>query len=204
MRLVANTTSKRSFAIEQKVPIGRKGTATTVDFMSLEAIAQSVAGYFEKIARDVFEGDPASNPNLKVEVLGAADALDTPVMIVIAPWTVMGMAFPPDGRLPTELRIDHRHYAVLANEVEAIGPYHSVLLIPDVSDYQDQKAVREDALALLPGLQRAIERWRNEKVGVADSERRALVRNLTGRGDPVPPASPFGVPDESPLPAPEV
>lgn len=167
-------------------------------FMSFEETAESVAGYFERVAREVFAGDPASNPDLTVEVLGSALAADTPVMIVITPWTVMGMAFPPDGRLPTELRIDHRHYPVLANEVDAIGRYHSVLLIPDVSDYRDQGAVRDDAVALLPGLLSSIERWRMEKVGVSDSERRALVRNLTGRGDPVPPASPFGVPDEPP------
>jgi hypothetical protein len=171
--------------------------------MGVEALARRVADYFEGVAREVFEDDPASNPNLAVEVLGTARALDTPVMIVIAPWTVMGMAFPPDGLLPTELRIDHRHYPVLANEVDAIGRYHSVLLIPDVSSYQDQEAIREDALALLPGLQHAIERWRTEKVGVADSARRALVRNLTGRGDPIPPPSPFGVPDESSMSNPE-
>lgn len=168
--------------------------------MSFEALVQSVEGYFQRIEREVFEGDPASNPNLTVEVMGADVALDTPVMIVITPWTVMAMAFPPDGRLPAELRIDHRHYPVLANAVDAIGRYHSVLLIPDVSDYRDQTAVRDDAKALITGLLGAIEGWRNEKVGVADSERRALVRNLTGRGDPDPPASPFGVPDESSAP----
>lgn len=165
--------------------------------MSFDDLVQSVDGYFQRVEREVFEGDPAANPNLTVEVMGADVALDTPVMIVITPWTVMGMAFPPDGRLPTELRIDHRHYPVLANEVDAIGRYHSILLIPDVSDYRDQAAVRSDAEALLPGLLNAVERWRNERVGVADSDRRALVRNLTGRGDPDPPTSPFGVPDES-------
>jgi hypothetical protein len=203
VRPATNTTSKRSFAIEQKVPIGSPRTATTFDSMSLEALAESVVAYFEKVARDVFEGDPVANPALTVEVLGATHALDTPVMIVITPWTVMGMAFPPDDRLPAELRIDHRHYPVLANEVDAIGRYHSVLLIPDVSDYRDQPAVRDDALALMPGLRNAIERWRTEKVGVANTERRALVRNLAGRGDKVPPASPFGVLDESSMSNPE-
>ncbi|MGD2061491.1 MAG: [NiFe]-hydrogenase assembly chaperone HybE [Acidimicrobiia bacterium] len=171
--------------------------------MSPDDIADLVAAYFERIAREVFAGDPASNPNLTVEVLGNGLAMDTPVMIVITPWTVMGMVFPPDGRLPPELRIDHRHYPVLENEVEAIGRYHSVLLIPDVSDYRNQEAVRDDAVALLPGLLSSIERWRKEKVGVADSERRALVRNLTGRADPVSPTSPFGVPDEPPASSPE-
>lgn len=170
--------------------------------MSLAALAQSVTSYFERVAREVFEGDPASNPNLTVEVLGATYAMDTPVMLVITPWTVMGMAFPPDGHLPAGLRIDHRHYPVIANEVDTIGRYHSVLLIPDVSDYRDQAPARDDALALLPGLRKAIERCRNEKVGVADMERRALVRNLTGHADPVTPASPFGDPDESSMSAP--
>lgn len=172
--------------------------------MSLEELVQSVADYFERLAREVFMGDPASNPELTVEVLGTALATDTPVMVVITPWTVMGMAFPPDGSLPPELRIDHRHYPVLANDVDAIGRYHSVLLIPDVSDYRDQTTVRDDAMALQPGLVSALEKWRNERLGVADSERRALARSLAGRGDRVPPTSPFGVPDESSIPNREV
>lgn len=171
--------------------------------MSPDEIADLVTAYFERVAREVFADDPASNPDLTVEVLGAGFAADTPVAIVVTPWTVMGMAFPPDGHLPSELRIDHRHYPVLANEAEAIGRYQSVLLIPDVSDYRDQQAVRDDAVALLPGLLSSIERWRDQKVSVADSERRALVRNLTGRSDPVSPASPFGVPDESAVSSPE-
>ena len=171
--------------------------------MSLEALAQSVAGYFDGLARGVFDGDPASNANLSVEVLGVSMALDTPVMIVITPWTVMGMVFPPDALLPTGLRIDHRHYPVLANEVDGVGRYQSVLLIPDVSDYRDQSAVRGDALALLPGLLRAVEHSRNEKVGVVDPDRRALARGLAGRPDPGTPASPFGDPDELPLPKPD-
>lgn len=168
--------------------------------MNLEPLAQSVAAYFERVAREVFDGDPASNPNLEVEVLGTTMALDTPLMLVITPWTVMGMAFPPDGRLPSGLRIDHRHHPVLANEVDAVGPYHSVLLVPDVSGYTDQAAVRENALELLPGLTHAIERWRSQQVEVADSERRALVRNLTGKGDPPVPSSPFGDPNETSQP----
>lgn len=168
--------------------------------MSLEPLAQSVAVYFGRVAREVFEGDPASNPNLEVEVLGATMALDTPLMLLITPWTVMGMAFPPDGRLPPGLRIDHRHYPVLANRVDDIGDYHSVLLLPDVSGYTEQAAAREDALELLPGLTHAIERWRSEQVEVADSERRALVRNLTGKGDPPVQPSPFGDPDETSQP----
>ncbi|MGB8360824.1 MAG: [NiFe]-hydrogenase assembly chaperone HybE [Acidimicrobiia bacterium] len=171
--------------------------------MSLEALVQSVAGYFEGLARGVFDGDPASNQNLTVEVLGASRALDTPVMIVITPWTVTGMVFPPDGLFLTGLRIEHRHYPVLANEVDGIGQYHSVLLIPDVSDYRDQSAVRDDSLALLPGLLRAVERWRNEKVGVVDPDRRALVRGLAGQRDPDTPVNPFGDPDELPLPKPD-
>lgn len=171
--------------------------------MSLEALAQSVAWYFEGLARGVFDGDPASNESLTVEVLGVSMALDTPVMIVITPWTVMGMAFPPDGLLPTGLRIDHRHYPVLANEVDGLGQYRSVLLIPDVSDYRDQAKVRDDALALLPGLLRAVGGCRKERVGVVDPDRRALVRGLAGRGDPATPVSPFGDPDEPPPPKPD-
>ncbi|MGD2101571.1 MAG: [NiFe]-hydrogenase assembly chaperone HybE [Acidimicrobiia bacterium] len=168
--------------------------------MSLEALATSVKGYFERVAREVFEDDPASNPNLGVEVLGVTTARDTPTMVVITPWTVIGLAFPPDGGLPSELRIDHHHYPVLANEVEAIGQYHSVLLIPDVSGYADQAVVREEVMALLPGLVRAVEKWRGEHVEVADSERRAFVRNLAGHRDPTPVASPFGAPDDTTMP----
>lgn len=171
--------------------------------MSLEALTTSVEGYFGHVAREVFADDPASNPNLRVEVLGATVARDTPTMVVITPWTVIGLAFPPDGQMPSELRIDHHHYPVLSNEVEAIGRYHSALLIPDVSGYSDQAVVREEVMALAPGLTRAIESWRGEHVEVADSERRAFMRNLAGHRDPTPAASPFGAPDETSMPYPE-
>lgn len=160
------------------------------------AYAEKVAGYFERVYRDVFAGDVASNPNLEVEVVDASMALDTPTVILIAPWTLCGLASPPDGELPNRLKIGHQHYPTLQNEVEEIGRYWSTILIPDVTGYLDQSSAREDALAFAEKYRTAVEKVRMESTEVADESRRALLRNASVEPDPsAPRRTAFGRPE---------
>jgi hypothetical protein len=154
-----------------------------------------VTTYFEGVDRDVFSDDPAANSALAVEVVGVGMAHDTPVVVLIAPWTLCGLAIPPDGRLPTSLRIGPANYPVLRNDVDAIGSYFSVILVPDVSGYLRQQDVRAVAEPLAEKLRVAVEKAREELTEVADRDRRSLLLGATPRsGQTRSPATAFGNP----------
>lgn len=123
-------------------------------------------------------GDPASNPNLEVEVVDLGLAGDTPVVVLIAPWTLCGLAQSPDGGLPQTLRVGHRDRPVLANEVDSIGMYQSVILVPDVSGYSNQEQARTEAERLGAGFRQAVESARVELTQVRDNSRRRLLKGL--------------------------
>ena len=79
---------------------------------ALADLAARVLAHFEGVHADVFRGDPAANPRLKVEVLDPEMAGDTPTLVLITPWTLNGMAFPPDGargdeEIRTQINADH-------------------------------------------------------------------------------------------------
>lgn len=156
----------------------------------------AIEARFERIHDGVFRGDPVCNTGLSVEVAGAAVAYDTPVMVLIAPWTITGLAFPPDGWLPAKLRVGHHHHPVLQNQMDGIGSYHAVLLETDVSGYADQAAARADASSIAARLAEAVEKARREHVEVEDQSRRALAGRLAGRSRPrAIEETPFGVPE---------
>jgi hypothetical protein len=162
--------------------------------VTAEDMATQVQRTFEEIHRRVFLGDPAANPRLKVEVVGAAMAEDTPVLLLIAPWTLNGVAFPPDDRFPDSLVVTGRPYPVFRTEVEAIGRYCSVNLVPDVSMLRSPEEARTVAAELVGPFHEAVTSVRGE-LRLPDPSRRRLLRSLTGRaeGDPAsslhPPAS---------------
>lgn len=150
----------------------------------LAARVRTIEACFEGIHDDIFRGDPTCNTNLVVEVAGAVIAYDTAVMVLIAPWTMTALAFPPDGWLPANLRVGHRYHPVLQNQIEGIGSYHTVLLDSDVSGYPDQTAAVTDASSLATRLAEAVEKVRREHVEVEDPSRRALAGRLTGKVRP--------------------
>lgn len=159
---------------------------------SVDVFATRVFDHFDRIGRTVFAGDPAANQVLQVEIAGKSMARDTPVLILLAPWTLCGLAKPPDGGFVDNLRVNHSHYPALRNDVAGIGRYWSVLLVPDVSGYQSQDEARSAAQELFGPFRSAVEKIRTESSEVEDKSRRAL---LTGRA----PAahrrsSPFGLP----------
>jgi hypothetical protein len=161
-------------------------------------LADRVSEYFEGVNHDVFAGDPAANPNLGVEVIDAGVAHDTPVVILIAPWTLAGLATPPDGQLPSALRVGARHCPALANEVPGIGSYWSVILVPDVSGYRSQDQARAVAMSLVEPFHVAVEKARQELTQVTDPGKRALLSRVRMQGEPVGPArTAFGTPDET-------
>jgi hypothetical protein len=142
---------------------------------STAPFADRVLAHFERVAREVFADDPSANRNLSVEVVGDAIAGDTPVLVVVAPWTLCGLAEPPDGRLLPTLRVGPRHYPAFDVEVDGIGAYWSVVLVPDVSDYKSQDEARAVAEPLAIRFKAAVERVRAEITGVTDPSRRSLL-----------------------------
>lgn len=138
--------------------------------------AKKIFDHFHHVAQTVFNGDAAANENLRVEITDEAVAHDTPVLILVAPWTLCGLAQPPDGRLATDLRIGHSHYPALENELASIGRYWSVLLVPDVSGYGSQDAARSVAGDLFEPFRSAVEKVRLELSEVEDASRRKLLK----------------------------
>jgi hypothetical protein len=167
----------------------------------VEVFADQVRVYFEQVHQEVFADDPASNPCMSVEVIGAATAKDTPVVILIAPWTLCGLALPPDGRLVSTLRVGHSHYPALVNEVDKIGSYWSVMLVPDVSGYTSQEEARHKAQSLAEPFCQAVEKARQELTEVADADRRSLFNTVAGKPESAAPVgTAFGSPDGSSSP----
>jgi len=138
-------------------------------------LAARVAEYFEKIERTVFRGDPAANTKLRVEVLDQELVDDTPTLVLITPWTLNGMAFPPDDRFPEELTLGKRRYPVFRNVLDGIGTYFSVNLVNDVGNLTSPSAARSVAHPLGRMFREAVARARDQRT-VADQERRDLLR----------------------------
>lgn len=121
------------------------------------ARAAAVLTAFTEIHDRVFRGDPAANPRLRVEVVGAAMAADTPVLVLVTPWTINGLAFPPDGVFPDRLDLAGKAYPVWAHELDGVGPYRMVGLLGSVSCLQSPSEARELAQAMAEPLRRAVE-----------------------------------------------
>lgn len=132
-----------------------------------------VEEHFARVHREVFLGDPVSNPRLKVEVIEEAMAHDTPTMLLITPWTINGLAFPPDGTLPETLIINGRSYPVFQADIEGIGLTHSVNLVATVAALASPEAARSAARAIGGEFLKALARAR-EASQVSDPGRRDL------------------------------
>lgn len=124
--------------------------------------ASAVLAAFTEIHEQVFRGDPVANPRLRVEVVGAAMAGDTPVLVLVAPWTINGLAFPPDGAFPDRLELAGKTYPVWAHELGGVGRYRMVGLLSSVSCFQSPAEARELAEAMAEPFRRAVEAARPE------------------------------------------
>ena len=100
----------------------------TVPMRGLEQIAADVRLAFERVHREQFLGDRLANPRLGVDVIDPAVVEDTPTMVLLTPWTVNGLAFPPDNRLQESLEIAGRRRPVFRVEMPELGAFCSVNL----------------------------------------------------------------------------
>jgi hypothetical protein len=94
----------------------------------LDDLAAKVWEAFGRVYREQFRGDSAANPRLKVEVIDAAVAADTPTVVLITPWTINGLAFPPGGEFPETLDLAGRRRPVFTVEMAELGVFRSVNL----------------------------------------------------------------------------
>jgi hypothetical protein len=140
----------------------------------LAELTERVAEHFSRVHREVFLGDELCNPKLWVEIVAPAMAADAATMILIAPWTLNGLVFPPDGSFPASLTIGAKDHPVFTTDVEGLGVIHSLNLASDVSTMPSQDAARGVAAALAPKFLDAVTRAREARA-VSDPSRRRLL-----------------------------
>lgn len=146
-----------------------------------DELAKRALEYFREVHREVFDGDPAANPTLEVEVFDheTVGAFDT--LVLVTPWALNGMIFSADGEFPAKLRVGPVERPVLVNEVAALGTYASVGLVPDVSHLATMDEARTTARRMgdlfRKGLLAAI-----DEDTVESPARRSLIRGHLDEG----------------------
>lgn len=143
--------------------------------IELAELARRVLEHFESVEEEIFRGDPAANPRLKVEVLDPELVEDTPTLVLVTPWTLNGMAFPPDDEFPASLDLGKRRYQVFRNDLEGIGFYCSVNLVGDVGNLHSPDAARGVGRPLGKMFRTAVAHARQESE-VSDPNRRDLFK----------------------------
>jgi hypothetical protein len=113
----------------------------------LAEIVTDVRAAFERVHREQFLGDPVANPRLAVDVLDPAMVQDTPTVVLLTPWTINGLAFPPDDVFPEELEIAGRHHPVFRVEIGELTAFRSVNLPPEPSSMRSMAQARQLALS---------------------------------------------------------
>ncbi len=150
---------------------------TPEEHMDPGEAATRVEAFFSDLERDVFAGDPATNPNLHVEVIEAQPIAGGVVLVVIAPWTISGILFLEDETFSDTIIIDGRRLPVLVNEVPSLGRYWSVVVVREVGSLTSQDEAREIVAAVMvPFLEAVAEATAN--AGIEDQSRRDLFRTL--------------------------
>jgi [NiFe]-hydrogenase assembly, chaperone, HybE len=107
-----------------------------------------VLAAFRHVHQTAFAGDPAVNPALAVAVTDVLMAGDTPTVVLLTPWTLNGLAFPPDRQLPARCEVGGVSRLLFRNHLAGLGEYYSVNLIPDVSGITTQGEALKLALSL--------------------------------------------------------
>lgn len=147
----------------------------------VEELSKRVLEYFRDVHRGVFDGDPAANPALEVEVLDHEAVGSFETLVLLTPWALNGMMFSADGEFPAEVRVGPVERQVLVNEVDALGCYASVGLVPDVSHLTTMDEARATARHMgdlfRKGLVAAI-----EEDTVQSPARRSLIRGRLDEG----------------------
>ena len=140
-------------------------------------IADRTHTYFERINREVFAGDPAANPALRVEVVEPSEVNGIAILVLITPWTLNGMVFGHPESFPTSLTVAGKDFPVFANTLEELGAYRSINLVSDVSGLADQEAARKAARVYSEPFRTAVLRALGG-TQVEAPDRRELLRDL--------------------------
>lgn len=134
----------------------QRQTLDSAGMRDLDELAAAVLAAFTRVHREVFIGDPAANPRLPVDVLEPLVVEGMPTMVLLTPWTLNGLFFPVDGVAPEQLTVAGRPRPVFAAELDHVGPYYSVNLVPDVSGLPSPERGRALARACAAPFQEAV------------------------------------------------
>lgn len=122
----------------------------------LDELVAGTRAAFERVHREVFLGDPVANARLTVDVVDAAIVVDTPTLVLVTPWTVSGLAFPPDDDFPETLEIAERRRPVFRIDMVGVGGFRSVNLPVETAALHSMAQARTLARSWVPPLHQAI------------------------------------------------
>jgi len=122
----------------------------------LDEIVVNVRRAFERVHREQFLGDQVANPRLTVDVIAPAMVRDTPAVVLLTPWTVNGLAFPPDDVFPDAVEIAGRRRQVFRILMPELGAFRSVNLPLETSALRDMTQARRLALSWAAPFQEAV------------------------------------------------
>jgi hypothetical protein len=118
--------------------------------------AERIRRVFAKIHGPAFDADTELSTGIEVDVIDAGIALDTPTFILLTPWTINGLAFPPDRSFPVGIEIDGATHPVNAIERSKLGPYRAVNLAPLGSHFPSAAHARHFAERAAPRFRRVV------------------------------------------------
>ncbi len=124
------------------------------------ALTERIRRVFATIHAPAFDADTELSTGIQVDVIDAGIALDTATFILLTPWTINGLAFPPDKAFPVGIRIDGVTHAVYSIERSTLGPYRAVNLTPVGSHFPSPVHARHFAERAAPRFRRAVEEAR--------------------------------------------
>ena len=115
---------------------------------------------FARIHGPAFDAETELSTGIEVDVIPAGTAIDTPTFILLTPWTINGLAFPPDKSFPAALAFDGAIYPVYSIEHSKLGPYRAVNLAPLGSHFPSATHARHFAERAAPKFRRSVEEAR--------------------------------------------
>lgn len=124
----------------------------------LDDLQERAVEAFGGVLERVFADDPAANPALVVEVVEASPVEGIPTLVLVAPWTINGLIFPP-GDGPAELVVAGVTRRVFRGDVPPLGVYWSVNLVPDVSRLTSPRQARTLAGSFAGPFREAVRNW---------------------------------------------
>jgi hypothetical protein len=147
-------------AADARRSTGQEGVVTdaTADLTLLDDLVLRADEAFRGVFERVFAGDPAANAQLDVEAVEPAVVDGVPTLVLITPWVMSGLFFPP-GEGPGELVIASVPRRAVRGDVPPLGPYWSVSLVPDISRLTSTGQARRLATSFAEPFRDGVRRW---------------------------------------------